>query len=117
LIGCEDGRESGRRRFWLPENGRFDPASKCDDGPVLCGREPKDMAHPELVSRIACPHCGKTRTEVMPTDACLFFYQCPACNTVIAPKQGDCCVFCSYGSTPCPPVQSGQGCCGSSAAK
>jgi hypothetical protein len=23
----------------------------------------------------------------------------------LRPKQGDCCVFCSYGTVPCPPVQ------------
>ncbi|WP_327036906.1 GDCCVxC domain-containing (seleno)protein [Methylomarinum vadi] len=28
------------------------------------------------------------------------------------PKKGDCCVFCSYGTVPCPPIQeSGDGCC------
>ncbi|MFZ0027756.1 MAG: GDCCVxC domain-containing (seleno)protein, partial [Pseudolabrys sp.] len=27
------------------------------------------------------------------------------------PKDGDCCVFCSYGSVPCPPIQEkGTGC-------
>ncbi|WP_444850683.1 hypothetical protein [Pontibacter ummariensis] len=25
--------------------------------------------------------------------------------------QGDCCVFCSYGSEPCPPVQKRKNCC------
>nr|WP_299019146.1 GDCCVxC domain-containing (seleno)protein [uncultured Tepidimonas sp.] len=30
------------------------------------------------------------------------------------PRPGDCCVYCSYGTSPCPPVQaSGRtGCCG-----
>jgi hypothetical protein len=41
----------------------------------------------------------------MPTDACQFFYQCINCQTVLKPKRGDCCVFCSYGSVPCPPPQ------------
>jgi hypothetical protein len=26
------------------------------------------------------------------------------------PKPGDCCVFCSYGSVPCPPMQEGKSC-------
>ncbi len=30
---------------------------------------------------------------------------CPACGVRITPNKGDCCVFCSYGSLPCPPVQ------------
>ena len=41
----------------------------------------------------------------MPTDACQFFYQCTNCETLLKPKSGDCCVFCSYGSVPCPPKQ------------
>jgi hypothetical protein len=47
----------------------------------------------------------------MPTDACLFFWTCPACAARIKPQPGDCCVFCSYGSVACPPKQSGDGCC------
>jgi hypothetical protein len=47
----------------------------------------------------------------MPTDACLFFHPCAACGTMLRPKAGDCCVFCSYGSVPCPPAQAGSDCC------
>lgn len=59
----------------------------------------------ELLSVITCPQCGHRETETMPTDACQFFYDCKGCGAVLRPKQGDCCVFCSYGDTPCPPVQ------------
>ncbi|HZZ69787.1 MAG TPA: GDCCVxC domain-containing (seleno)protein [Phenylobacterium sp.] len=66
-----------------------------------------------LRSTLTCPACGARTTETMPTDACQYFYDCPACGTVLKPKPGDCCVFCSYGDTPCPPVQvDGKGCCG-----
>jgi hypothetical protein len=41
----------------------------------------------------------------MPTDACQIVFLCPACQAVLRPKPGDCCVFCSYGSVPCPPIQ------------
>jgi hypothetical protein len=41
----------------------------------------------------------------MPTDACQFFYDCRGCGAVLKPKPGDCCVFCSYGTVPCPPIQ------------
>jgi hypothetical protein len=41
----------------------------------------------------------------MPTDFCLIRYQCKKCGHVMTPKQGDCCIFCSYGSMPCPPIQ------------
>ena len=56
-------------------------------------------------SIITCPHCGTAKPEVMPTDACQFFYVCTRCSTRLRPKEGDCCVFCSYGSVPCPPMQ------------
>lgn len=62
-------------------------------------------------STLTCPVCGHQSTEVMPTDACLFFHECPACKTVIRPKQGDCCVFCSYGTVKCPPKQCEAGSC------
>jgi hypothetical protein len=41
----------------------------------------------------------------MPTDTCWFFYECAGCHTLLRPKAGDCCVFCSYGSAKCPPMQ------------
>jgi hypothetical protein len=41
----------------------------------------------------------------MPTDACQFFYICTSCGARLRPRHGDCCVFCSYGSVPCPPIQ------------
>ena len=63
-----------------------------------------------LESTITCPACGHQKTEMMPTDACWFFYQCSGCGTTLQPKAGDCCVFCSYGDVKCPPVQSGD-CC------
>jgi alkylmercury lyase len=53
----------------------------------------------------------------MPTDACQFYYDCSGCGTLLRPKPGDCCVFCSYGSVPCPPIQESNGeplCCQSS---
>ena len=66
---------------------------------------PTSMTQVELASEIACPECGHRKTETMPTDACQFFYQCEGCGSVLRPKAGDCCVFCSYGSAPCPPIQ------------
>ena len=61
-------------------------------------------------STITCPVCGHRATERMPVDACQFFYDCRGCGALLRPKPGDCCVFCSYGTVPCPPVQeSGRG--------
>lgn len=74
----------------------------------------------ELQSTITCPACGHQATETMPTDSCQYFYECPGCGALLRPEPGDCCVFCSFGSVPCPPIQEerlgGQGvssCCGS----
>ena len=61
-------------------------------------------------STITCPKGGHQAIETMPTDACQFFYTCKGCNERLKPKAGDCCVFCSYGSVPCPPIQAGD-CC------
>ncbi|MCA1606135.1 MAG: hypothetical protein LC775_11850 [Acidobacteria bacterium] len=58
-----------------------------------------------LESVITCPQCAARTVERMPTDACQYFYDCPACGEVLRPKSGDCCVFCSFGSVSCPPVQ------------
>ncbi|MCJ9723887.1 hypothetical protein MOV66_22745 [Agrobacterium sp. SHOUNA12C] len=65
-----------------------------------------------LESVLTCPHCGFAKRETMPTDACQFYYQCSNCKVVLRPKPGDCCVFCSFGSAKCPPVQQQRECCG-----
>ncbi|WP_289048169.1 GDCCVxC domain-containing (seleno)protein [Carboxylicivirga marina] len=64
-----------------------------------------------LQSIITCPACGHKKEETMPINACQFFYECESCNKMLKPKQGDCCVFCSYGSVKCPPIQKGTDCC------
>jgi len=64
-------------------------------------------------STITCPHCGHAEAETMPLDACQFFYDCKGCGQRLKPKPGDCCVFCSFGSVRCPPMQAGL-CCQSS---
>jgi hypothetical protein len=67
-----------------------------------------------LESRLTCPECGHAKTETMPSDACQWLYECEQCHVVLKPKPGDCCVYCSYGTVPCPPIQAlGKGsCCG-----
>lgn len=65
-----------------------------------------------LGSQITCPECGHIKMETMPTNACQWFYECENCHKALRPKEGDCCVFCSYGSVPCPPMQSNEkDCC------
>ncbi len=67
---------------------------------------------PILHSMLTCPHCGHQSGESMPTNACVFFHECAGCGELLRPKTGDCCVFCSYGSVPCPPIQQQKSCCG-----
>jgi hypothetical protein len=54
---------------------------------------------------LTCPVCSHQAVETMPTDHCVFFYECVGCKTLLRPKTGDCCVFCSYGNKLCPPKQ------------
>ncbi len=71
-------------------------------------------AEPRLSSTLTCPQCGRTSVERMPTDSCVWFWECPGCAALLRPKAGDCCVFCSYGTVPCPPRQAegASACCG-----
>jgi hypothetical protein len=64
-----------------------------------------------LESVLTCPHCGHQQQESMPTDACQFFYECRQCKALLKPKAGDYCVYCSYGTVKCPPMQENRGCC------
>ena len=63
------------------------------------------MSDVVLESVLICPHCGFAKREIMPTDACQFYYECGKCKSVLRPNPGDCCVFCSFGSIKCPSMQ------------
>jgi hypothetical protein len=72
------------------------------------------MSDVTLESTLTCPECGFAKSETMPTDACQWFYKCEQCHALLKPKAGDYCVFCSYGTVPCPPIQldvGKKGCC------
>ncbi len=64
----------------------------------------------ERYSTLTCPRCEHVEKEQMPTDACQFFYECKGCGELLRPLQSDCCVFCSYGDVPCPPIQLAKQC-------
>ena len=64
-----------------------------------------------LQSTLTCPSCGFSKEETMPTDACQYFYECGSCKTLLKPEAGDCCVFCSFGTVKCPPIQQQRSCC------
>jgi len=59
----------------------------------------------ELHCVITCPECGANSVETMPTDAWVRSYECKGCRKMLKSRAGECCVFCSFGSVPCPPVQ------------
>ena len=59
----------------------------------------------EVKSTIQCPICKFKKLETMPTNSCIFFYECTNCKELLKPQKGDCCVFCSYGDVKYPPKQ------------
>ena len=63
------------------------------------------MARVITASALTCPHCSLTWQEVMPERSCQISYRCEGCGAELRPLPGDCCVYCSYGSVPCPPIQ------------
>ena len=56
-------------------------------------------------SLITCPACGFARDEVMPGQSCEIMYRCTKCGAELWPAEGDCCVYCTYGSVPCQAIQ------------
>lgn len=60
-------------------------------------------------SYLTCPACRSSFREEMPEDHCVVRFTCPGCGQELRPEPGDCCVFCSYGSSPCPPEQGMRG--------
>lgn len=66
---------------------------------------------PILQSVITCPKCGHKKEETMPTDACQYFYKCENCKESLKAIGKDCCVYCSYGTVACPPIQLDEDCC------
>jgi len=67
---------------------------------------------PTLECTLTCPRCGHVSLETMPTNACQYFHACAGCTTLLRPLPGDCCVYCSFGSVPCPSVQNDRQCGG-----
>jgi hypothetical protein len=72
-------------------------------GESCCDEEKNEKA---TTSEITCPKCGFKKTETLPSDVCVVRYTCEKCKTNLFPKEGDCCVFCTYGTHKCPSKQS-----------
>ncbi|MFZ3039139.1 MAG: GDCCVxC domain-containing (seleno)protein [Polynucleobacter sp.] len=52
-------------------------------------------------STITCPICLHAEVLALPKGSSQHLYQCQACKTILKPKSGDCCIFCSFGSIDC----------------
>lgn len=91
----EERADSVSSFFFRSQGANEDPC--CDD----------EGAATSLTSEITCPLCGRQKVEVLPTRYCVLRYTCESCKTVLTPKEGDCCVFCSYGTHKCPSKQYG----------
>ena len=72
---------------------------------MVCSTGTDATGHVILESVITCPACGVQRVEEMPERSCVIAYRCTACGETLRPAEGDCCVYCTYGSVPCPPLQ------------
>jgi len=59
----------------------------------------------KLNSTITCPECGFSKEEPMSIFDLQYFYKCTNCGKTLKPKQGDHCIFCSYGNVKCPSEQ------------
>ena len=60
-----------------------------------------------LQATMTCPECGVQQQVVMPETHQQHYYKCTnqECLADLAPKEGSCCVFCSYADKPCPQRQ------------
>jgi hypothetical protein len=56
-------------------------------------------------SVVTCPVCKTKELLTIPAESPLGVYHCPKCLTWLSPKQGDHCIFESYGSKHCAQIQ------------
>ncbi len=59
----------------------------------------------ELTSIVTCPKCNYKSKETMPITYCQILYHCKHCDKLSRHIKGNCCIYCSYGDTPCPSKQ------------
>lgn len=56
-------------------------------------------------SLVKCPHCNFEEFLDMSFDNCIISHKCNSCGKIMTPREGECCIFCSYGSEKCPTKQ------------
>ena len=59
----------------------------------------------EMMSTITCPACGHREAEIMPEDACQYFYKCKGCGAVLKPKEGIAAFSARMAMSKCPSAQ------------
>ncbi|MCW3076432.1 MAG: hypothetical protein JWO32_1041 [Bacteroidetes bacterium] len=59
----------------------------------------------KIKSVVVCPVCKFKRELFMAANHFLKVYECEECNALLKTDKKQCCIFCSYGSVPCIPVQ------------
>ncbi|WP_370622950.1 GDCCVxC domain-containing (seleno)protein [Polynucleobacter sp. MWH-Berg-3C6] len=52
-------------------------------------------------STITCPYCRASESLEIPIGSSQHLYRCRACSSILKPKSGDCCIFCSFGDLDC----------------
>jgi hypothetical protein len=56
-------------------------------------------------SVLQCTGCGFTQEFEMPQYASRKHFYCPDCRKAHQSRKEECCIYCSYGSVPCPQQQ------------
>ncbi|WP_285896681.1 GDCCVxC domain-containing (seleno)protein [Polynucleobacter corsicus] len=54
-----------------------------------------------VLTTITCPDCCGQETLEISQGYSQHLYRCPSCSTILKPRSGDCCIFCSFGSQDC----------------
>jgi hypothetical protein len=65
----------------------------------------KEAAPPILSSELVCSECGARQRMLMTATAPEESFACTTCGACFAPGPYDCCVFCCFGTVPCPVAQ------------
>lgn len=100
-IGEKKTAELSEAYLIYREEKEKDQESCCKEDKKDCCKKPEKSG----TSEITCPKCGHKEIEKLPTEVCQLFYSCKKCGYEMHPKDGDCCVFCSYGDHKCPSKQ------------
>lgn len=100
-IGKEKTAELSEAYLTYRQEKEKDQESCCKEDKKDCCEKPEKSG----TSEVTCPKCGHKKVEKLPTEVCQLLYKCEKCGHEMHPKDGDCCVFCSYGDHKCPSKQ------------